>query len=612
MAQGFFIERYRGSPNEAIKQWAATLWEGHPWVYRALRRAKDLETARRHLYDRMVERERAISAREIKVHPLEWCIIRDSSRVMRNILSRRCEKLSGFSGLECLWKMARGRWEEVPKGLTPAFFEEFYRLFNGVKGKSGIYEWAESPTYTKLKGREAALARSDELDGLAEYAESRIDSYTSGLDQEIIARRRKNQRRIMRVLGATADRWSDWRWHLKHVIRDEAELGLLIELTDDEREAIHLAKKHQIPFGVTPYYCSLMDQKPNRDDDHAVRAQVIPTKYYVERMIEHRKKGIHSADFMMEHDTSPVDTVVRRYPRVSIFKPYNTCAQICVYCQRNWEITDVLCPRALASKQVMDRAVKWFEKHPMMREVLITGGDPLVMDDDLIERILARLSRIPHVERIRIASRTPAVLPFRITDRLISILARHHRPPQRELCFVTHIEHPFEVTPEMAQAVQRLRKIGLSVYNQMVLTMENSRRFEAVATRLSIKRIGVDPYYTFMMKGKEETDEMRVPIARALQEQKEEARLVPGTVRTDETVYNVPRLGKNYIRAWQHHEVIGIMPDGRRALEFYPWEKNISLAETYIDKDVPIYNYLEELARRGEDLREYESVWYYY
>ena len=103
-----------------------------------------------------------------------------------------------------------------------------------------------------------------------------------------------------------------------------------------------------------------------------------------------------------------------------------------------------------------------------------------------------------------------------------------------------------------------------------------------------------------------------MPIARALQEQKEEARLVPGTVRTDETVYNVPRLGKNYIRAWQHHEVIGITPDGRRVVEFYPWEKNISLVETYVDKDVPIYNYLEELARRGEDLRQYESVWYYY
>ena len=99
MAQGFFIERYKGPAGEAIKRWAAELWEGHPWVYRILRKAKDLKTARRLLYDGMVERERAIRAREIKVHPLEWCIIRDASRVMRNILSRRCEKLSGFSSL---------------------------------------------------------------------------------------------------------------------------------------------------------------------------------------------------------------------------------------------------------------------------------------------------------------------------------------------------------------------------------------------------------------------------------------------------------------------------------------------------------------------------------
>lgn len=609
--RSFFYVGEPGREEARSRRWAGKLWRAHPWVKKILRESGDLEVARRHLYDGMVERERAIRARKLKAHPLEWSVIRDSSRVLRNILSKRCERMAGFSSLECLWNMAGDRWEEVPRNIKPGFFEEFHRLFLAVQGRSGLYKEAP-PRHAELSGREAGVARSEELDALAGHSEAYINSYPTGLEKEIVERRRKNRRRIMKVLRASRKNWNDYRWQLRHVIRDEKALGRLVELTDDERQAIRLAKKHHIPFGVTPYYCSLMDYEPGRGDDHAVRAQVIPSKYYVEEMVKYRKRGMHSSDFMMESETSPIDTVTRRYPRVAIFKPFNTCAQICVYCQRNWEIQDVLCPRALASKRTIENALRWFEKHPMVREVLITGGDAFIMKDDVIAFLLKRLSKIPHVERVRFGTRTPVVLPQRITPKLISIMKKYFKPPRLDIAVVTHYEHTYEVTPESMAAVRRIRDAGMSVYNQMVLTVENSRRFEAVATRLILKRIGVDPYYTFMMKGKKESAEMRVPIARALQEQKEEGRLMPGTVRTDETVYNVPRLGKNNIRAWQHHDLIMIMPDGSRMLEFHPWEKKISLAEVYTDRDVPIYDYLIELARRGEDVREYESVWYYY
>jgi lysine 2,3-aminomutase len=519
--------------------------------------------------------------------------------------------MAGFSSLECLWNIAGDRWSDVPGNVRPGFFEEFHRLFLAVRGKSGLYEDAPM-RHTGLSGREAGVTRSGELDALAGRSEAFISSYTTGLDKDVVEKMGENRRRIMKALGASEKKWDDYRWQLRHVIRDEKGLGRLIELTDDERGAIRLAKEHRIPFGVTPYYCSLMDYGTDREDDHAVRAQVIPSKYYVKEMIKHRKKGVRSSDFMMESETSPVELVTRRYPRVAIFKPYNTCAQICVYCQRNWEIEDVLCPRALASKGAMEKALRWFEAHPMVREVLITGGDAFIMGDDMIAYLLKRFSRMKHVERVRFGTRTPVVLPQRITPKLVSILRKYLDPPRFDVVVITHYEHAYEVTPESAAAIRRIRDAGMSVYNQMVFTVENSRRFEAVATRLMLKRIGVDPYYTFMMKGKRECDEMRVPIARALQEQKEEGRLMPGTVRTDELVYNVPRLGKNYIRAWQHHDLIMIMPDGSRMLEFHPWEKNISLADVYVDRDVPVYDYLMELARRGEDVKEYESVWYYY
>lgn len=177
---------------------------------------------------------------------------------------------------------------------------------------------------------------------------------------------------------------------------------------------------------------------------------------------------------------------------------------------------------------------------------------------------------------------------------------------------VTHFEHAYEITPEAMQAVQKFRMCGMNVYNQLVYTFYNSRKFEACFLRDKLRLIGVDPYYTFNTKGKEETQDYRVPIPRLLQEQKEEARLFPGSVRTDEVVFNVPGMGKNYLRATQHHDMITILPDGRRMYEFHPWEKKISNVDTYLYTDVSIYDYLQRLESSGENLEDYKTIWYYY
>jgi len=325
-----------------------------------------------------------------------------------------------------------------------------------------------------------------------------------------------------------------------------------------------------------------------------------------------RDQSEHSMDFMMERDTSPIEGITRRYPSIVILKPILTCPQICVYCQRNWEIEDVYSPGAALSKTKLDEAIQWIADTPEVSEVLITGGDPLLLPNGTIENMLFRLSRIKTVERIRIGTRTPVTLPQRITDTLVRDINHFHNPGEREVIIVTHFEHPYEITPQAMEAVQKFRRYGIDVYNQLVYTFYNSRRFEAVLLRHKLRLIGVTPYYTFNAKGKEETDDYRVPIARLLQEQKEEARLLPGSVRTDETVFNVPRLGKNYLRAWQHHDVISILPDGCRVYEFHPWEKKLGLVDTYVHIDVSIYDYLKRLKAAGEDPAQYKTIWYYY
>ena len=234
------------------------------------------------------------------------------------------------------------------------------------------------------------------------------------------------------------------------------------------------------------------------------------------------------------------------------------------------------------------------------------------MKDAQLQGILEGLAGKNHIYRIRIGTRTPVVLPMRFTNETIKLLSKFHKPPKLEIALVTHFEHSYEITPESMNAVQKLRKAGINVYNQQVFTVENSRRFETAKLRKDLKSIGVDPYYTFNMKGKEETSKYMVPIARILQERKEEARLLPGLDRTDEPVFNVPKLGKNHLRAGQDRRLVMILPDGSRVYEFHPWEKNITPVPPYNYVDVPIYDYLEELAARGENIRDYRTIWFYY
>ena len=545
------------------------------------------------------------------IPPLEWVLTRDAIGVFKNILSTRSERLAGYSLLQHMDDLLHKDDLEDTRGIGPGFLAELENLLRGVVGKTGVYSDG-IPAFLGQEGREAARLRSDDLSEMARTARDFIDRYPYGLDNDAIRRRSLNKLRILRYFRATELEWEKWKWHTRHTIRDADTLRDLVKLTDDEYEAVKRAREYKIPFGITPYYLSLLDYQPGGNRDTGVRAQVIPSLHYVERVKSQRVCSVSSMDFMLERDTSPIEGITRRYPMIVILKPIMTCPQICVYCQRNWEIEDVHSSYAALPKEKLENAVQWIANTPEINEVLITGGDPLLLSNDKLERLLSKLSRIKHIERIRIGTRTPVTLPQRITDSLVRRINRFHNPGKRELVIITHFEHAYEITPQSMGAVQKFRRYGIEVYNQLVYTFYNSRKFEAAALRHKLRLAGITPYYTFNTKGKEETDDFRVPIARLLQEQKEEARLMPGTVRTDEIVFNVPGLGKNYLKASQHHDVISIFPDGRRLYEFHPWEKKLSLVDTYMYTDISIYDYLKKLEAIGEDTSQYRSIWYYY
>jgi lysine 2,3-aminomutase len=270
-----------------------------------------------------------------------------------------------------------------------------------------------------------------------------------------------------------------------------------------------------------------------------------------------------------------------------------------------------MAPRAFAHKSELNSAIEWIKAHPAIHEVLVTGGDPFIMGDKQLELIMKGLSAISQIDLIRIGTRTLVTLPMRTTEHLAEMLGSFREVGKREVTISTHIEHAYEITPETAIAVDRLRRQGIGVYNQQVYTFFVSRRFESTLLRVLLRRIGIDPYYSFVPKGKDETYDYFVPIARILQEQKEEARLVPGTRRTDEAVFNVPGLGKNYLRAIQHRNLLTVLPDGKRVYEFHPWEMNLASCKTYMHTDMAILDYLVRLSRTGENPEDYDSIWFY-
>lgn len=600
--------------DKMAKRWKKC-WQAAPDVFLLLKESNSIDVSRQKIMNYLNAIEMGFRNDFYELSKAQFILFKNALQVLKNLFSKRSERIANTSPIESLWKAARKGDSDV----TDDFIDEFEHLFRAIKGQSLVYpshlmEGFVSPDFEKYKGREAALKRSDFLDELGHQVDYYLRRYPNGLRPDILNTREENKKRILKAFDASHDDWNDYRWQYRNVIRDEKGLEKLkqaVKITAAEEKAIQLSIAHGVPFAVTPHYLHLMDQEPS-GYDYMVRRQVFPSLSYVETMISHKNDRSMTFDFMREHDTSPIDGITRRYPRVAILKPVDTCPQICVYCQRNWEITSPCVDTPKFSSKTIDKAVKWIAKHDQIMDLLVTGGDPLIMNNQFMDHLLGELAKIDHLRSIRIASRTLVTAPQRVDDELLDIFSKYHKQGRRTIYMVTHFMHPYEICKEAIDTIQQLRDRGLMIYNQQVFTFSNSRRFESVALRIALKEIGVDPYYLFNMKGKSELSDYSVPVARILQERKEEARLLPGIFRTDESVFNVPFLGKNHLRAWQDHELIAITNRGERIYAFHPWEKNIREVDSYIYTDVSIRGYLEKLKERGEDIEDYRSIWYYY
>jgi len=596
--------------NHTREELAEIMWDEAPLIRQLLQKSANMAEARDQFFYYLNGLERSLyniydDERYVGKPQVEKNIAKECIRVLKNIIRSENESLTHYSALKLLFKLANRRKGSL-EAVEPAFLAEFHYLFKGIHGHMIL---PESVTRVPLQGRKAGEERSKHLDRYAGSLLSHYKKMSNGLDPKRIRKQQALKRKILTYFQADENDWLNYRWHLKHVIRDLKTLQELIVLNDEEIRGLRLAKEYRIPFQITPFYLSLFDEKGRSDYDSGLRAMVMPSAVYCENVYRNKLQK-QDMDFMGEHSTSPIDNVTRRYPQIVILKPIDTCPQICVYCQRNWEIKSI--GETHVTSENVRKAIDWIRKNDSITEVLITGGDPLTVRNEHVLNTVEAVASIAHIERIRIGTRTMITLPFRWDQELIDGLARFHVPGRREVCIITHFEYAAEITPDVLSVLTRIRKAGMSIYNQQVFTYYNSKRFETAFLRRMLKLSGVDPYYTFNTKGKAETIDFRVPIPRIEQERKEEARLQPGIVRTDEPVFNVPKLGKSHLRAWQDHEPVMITAAGERIYRFYPWESRIANVDDYLYTDIPIYNYLQRLYQDGEDVSLYESIWYYF
>lgn len=315
----------------------------------------------------------------------------------------------------------------------------------------------------------------------------------------------KQQKEIATMIDSDdfLDKWKDWNWQLKHSIRDietfERLLGIKFEPPEKEKLKETLEK---FPLSITPYYLSLIDSDDFRNDPIFLQSFPSPEELTV---------SVDELEDPLSEDTdSPVEGITHRYPDRVLFHISNVCSMYCRHCTRKRKVGDI---DYIPEKEKILEGIEYIRNTPQIRDVLLSGGDPLMLSDDFLDWILTEINSIPHVEVIRIGSRMPVVLPYRITDELVDVLKKHH-----PVWLNTHFNHPREMTFSSRQALKKLADAGIPLGNQTVLLAgvnDCQRIIKKLVHKLVQNR--VRPYYLYQCDLSEGLSHFRTPIGKGIE-----------------------------------------------------------------------------------------------
>ncbi|MCE0499650.1 MAG: KamA family radical SAM protein [Methylacidiphilales bacterium] len=299
---------------------------------------------------------------------------------------------------------------------------------------------------------------------------------------------------------ATPEQWNDWQWQMRHSVKSLDHLTGKLQLTGEEHAGVLLANT-KLAMGITPYFFNLIDPF---DPDCPIRRQVIP------RIEEMTYAPSDMADPCGEDHDMPVPGLVHRYPDRVLFLVTDRCASYCRYCTRSRVVSGV---GEQELELDFDRAINYLQKHTEVRDVLLSGGDALLLSDRRLEDLLHRLRAIDHIEFLRIGSRVPIFLPQRITPALCAMLRQFH-----PLWMSVHVNHPRELTTEVRDALGRLADAGIPLGNQSVL-LRGVNDDPAVMKVLVQKllRCRVRPYYLYQCDLIQGSSHLRTPVSKGLE-----------------------------------------------------------------------------------------------
>jgi lysine 2,3-aminomutase len=298
-------------------------------------------------------------------------------------------------------------------------------------------------------------------------------------------------------------KWKDYKWQLGHSIKDIATFEKLTGIVFTEEEHCKFEKTiDKFPMSITPYYASLIEKENYHNDPIFRQAFPNPAELKISRY--------DMSDPLHEDKDSPVQGITHRYPDRVLFLVSNRCSMYCRHCTRKRKVGD---PDHIPSKEQILKSISYIRNNRQIRDVLLSGGDPFMLPDDYLDWILTELREIPHIEIIRIGSRMPVVLPYRITDALVEMLKKHH-----PIWLNTHFNHPKEITRSAREALQKLADAGIPLGNQSVL-LAGVNDCPRIMKKLNQKLVQnrVRPYYLFQCDLSEGLSHFRTPIGKGIE-----------------------------------------------------------------------------------------------
>jgi lysine 2,3-aminomutase len=302
---------------------------------------------------------------------------------------------------------------------------------------------------------------------------------------------------------AAKTEWKDWKWQLKHKIQDINTFEKLLGVHFGAEERMEFEKTtEKFPFSVPPYYISLINKKDYRNDP--IYKQAFPSSGEL-IIADH-----DMVDPLAEEKDSPAPGITHRYPDRVLFTISNMCSMYCRHCTRKRKVGDV---DFIPNKGMIKAGINYIKKTPQVRDVLLSGGDPFMLSDKYLDWILSEIRAIPHVEIIRIGTRMPVVLPYRITDDLVNVIKKYH-----PIWVNTHFNHPREITASSKEALKKLADAGIPLGNQSVLLSgvnDCPRIMKSLVHKLVINR--VRPYYLYQCDLSEGLAHFRTPVGKGIE-----------------------------------------------------------------------------------------------